>query len=323
MEFDIVKKYIEDKNREYLESIKIEDNEYLEELYQLFISDGISDKELIDVLITSYRYNISVNPLIVNEIKKLIKIKEYNYEFFLQFLSKDSCYFESGRVIGIPSIFTINHEVGHALYRYATNWEVPNNYNEIINRSDFQKKVNEISLEIEEKSKKVKDKSIQIVEKYLREIFCEYKENPSKFYDGNSLVFSINGVEFAYSKDEVSFEKILEDVLDFGKISELEDTVWKYEYDTFVAIQDIMDAVSVGKLCDSDIVKYGHGSKYYNSGVSSFEEIIANYSVIIKSKNKIEGIKMLKYYVGEELVDLLEEFYNNRILDDDRNRNMK
>ena len=80
MEFDIVKKYIEDKNREYLESIKIEDNEYLEELYQLFISDGISDKELIDVLITSYRYNISVNPLIVNEIKKLIKIKEYNYE---------------------------------------------------------------------------------------------------------------------------------------------------------------------------------------------------------------------------------------------------
>ena len=46
-----------------------------------------------------------------------------------------------------------------------------------------------------------------------------------------------------------------------------------------------------------------------------FNEILADYSRIIKSPNPKEGIEMLTYYVGKELVDFLHRYYQEHILD--------
>ena len=42
--------------------------------------------------------------------------------------------------------------------------------------------------------------------------------------------------------------------------------------------------------------------------------MIANYASIIKSKKGDETIKLLRYYVGDELVDMLDNFYMNKII---------
>ena len=42
--------------------------------------------------------------------------------------------------------------------------------------------------------------------------------------------------------------------------------------------------------------------------------MIANYSEIVKSKNPEEGLKILKEYVGEELVFFIQQYYDKNIL---------
>ena len=60
---------------------------------------------------------------------------------------------------------------------------------------------------------------------------------------------------------------------------------------------------------------YGHGIEYYRRSITwSFSEMIANYSEIVKSKNPTEGIEILKKYVGEELVEFIQEYYDKQIL---------
>ena len=56
----------------------IKDSDYLiKELEGLFISDGKSDKDLINLLITSYRDALFINyDITIREIEKLIEIKE-------------------------------------------------------------------------------------------------------------------------------------------------------------------------------------------------------------------------------------------------------
>ena len=45
-----------------------------------------------------------------------------------------------------------------------------------------------------------------------------------------------------------------------------------------------------------------------------FTEMVANYSVIIKSKRSEEALQILRAIVGDELVDLLDDFYKEKIL---------
>ena len=94
-------------------------------------------------------------------------------------------------------------------------------------------------------------------------------------------------------------------------------------YDAYQAICDILDAIYFGKLRDKTYktskgeiisVPFGHGINYYNQDNSVFEEMVADYSEIIKSEKSVESIHYLRYVVGDELVDLLARFYEERVL---------
>ena len=50
-----------------------------------------------------------------------------------------------------------------------------------------------------------------------------------------------------------------------------------------------------------------------NSGETN-DEIIANYSQITKSPKRVEGINLLRNILGNELVDFIENYYENNIV---------
>ncbi len=86
---------------------------------------------------------------------------------------------------------------------------------------------------------------------------------------------------------------------------------------------DIFDAIYQGKFLSGKLffegkkIKpvTGHGLFYYNFDKDMvFNEILADYRTIIMSENSEEYIEKLRYYVGDELVDFLDYYYNNTLL---------
>ena len=70
------------------------------------------------------------------------------------------------------------------------------------------------------------------------------------------------------------------------------------------ALEDIYDALSGGKYRDRGTVRFGHGSKYYNSQGAKIDEIVANYGNL--SVTRPDLIDMLRKD-KPELVQALEE----------------
>ena len=61
-------------------------------------------------------------------------------------------------------------------------------------------------------------------------------------------------------------------------------------------------------------LRFGHGINYYYKDGSIFNEMMADYSEIIKSPDASECLAYLRSIVGNELVDLLETFYERKVL---------
>lgn len=94
------------------------------------------------------------------------------------------------------------------------------------------------------------------------------------------------------------------------------------QYAPFITISDIIDAIFAGKFRGGKLLDdagnvlqcyYGHGMKYYSDKDTIFLEIIAQYGTMMKSKNS-SVINLLRDIVGDELVDLLDSFYRERII---------
>lgn len=332
-------------NKNYSKEIKSPAEDLLLELKELFKNDNKSNMELVEALITSYRYCISVNPIFIEELKKLIEIKKSNPNFcYIKYLGPS--YFSAHEGIGMenPIISIINHETGHALHCYLTNFDIPTNYSDVISRissnPNWLKKVEEYSNTYVKITEQAKTKSKQIVSKCIDktinkksnkqivELLSKKIEEQKNIYrkkgyseETLNIIFSNN-----FSLNQIQKEK--EQI----EIQEVLDSIMKYEFDAFIAIGDIIDAISLGKY-KSNLLKNesgkkikstsGHGIRYYSNLSYGFKEMVANYSMIIKSKKSKEAINLLRYLVGDELVDLLEEFYVKNILRIDNTKNTK
>ena len=329
-------------NDEYAQNINSPVEELLNELKILFEKDGKSDMNIINALITSYRYCTIINPIFIEELKKLITIKQQHPDFYYT-KQIDAGYFSQfkGVVVEDNTISTLNHETGHAMHYYLTNYEVPPNYNELINSINQEPKwldnINQYSIKFQEILKKIREQAKQIVDKYIvitqnsddekriDEMLNTEKEKMiqkylEKGYSRETLDIVLSS---SFTRDEfVSQKKEIE-------IEEVVDMIMRTEYDAFISIGDIIDAISTGKfrssLLHNDeqetiLPAYGHGVKYYyrddinKSSEIKFTEMIANYSSIIKSKQANEIIKILRDIVGNELVDMLDNFYKSKFL---------
>ena len=316
----------------------------LKQLEQLFSFDGKSDEELISALISGYRQSLFVNyELNIKEIQNLIKVKQENIDTFFYLKVDKGAYFSpsKGSVFSSSSVVgTILHETGHALHYYLTKNAVPENYQEIISNVRFNptvlEKVEKFSNEYDERrngvSSLVEQKYKSFFEKYynenkkneIREFILKEKETKKNEFNklgiqDEQLEIILNGM---YTEEEyIEHQK---------RIFQRESTsaITRSEFGGFMAIGDILDAIYEGQLYCEQLKNQqgknikgtsGHGIAYYYDTNHGFDEMVANFASISKSKDSIKNLNLLREIVGDEMYNMLSEFYYNNIVNKEEN----
>lgn len=124
-----------ENNNQNIYIVPNEPKQLLHQLEQVFLNDGKSDKELINLLITGYKQALLINyDITIIQLKKLIQIKQKNKNFYYIKDDERDYFSEYDKSVHCKKMDTntIFHETGHALHYFLTYNKVPNNFNEII-----------------------------------------------------------------------------------------------------------------------------------------------------------------------------------------------
>ena len=328
--------------KEYFLKIKVskEVESKLDKLKKLFEMEDTSTEEEINTLMASYRYLASKNYKYLDaELDMLISYKQ-RYKGFVIVRTDAKPFFSAmGQSINIfnSEICVLNHELGHALHYIGAASKSPQNLDSVLSkiRSDDS---------VLDKIKSFAKEMDQLEKDTRREAELIYRKRYKNYFDGNrrklidkmvssesdklirrfeEIGYSAkdirNAVRTLYDISEEEYIKRFEE----SKIKSISHSLLVERYDAYQAICDILDAIYFGKLRDKTYktskgeiisVPFGHGINYYNQDNSVFEEMVADYSEIIKSEKSVESIHYLRYVVGDELVDLLARFYEERVL---------
>ena len=332
------REYLTNLRFEY-EAIKLdeESEKIINELFQV-MDDKKSDPYLVYALVASYRKLLSDNSEYAYEIKQIIEIKKNNPDFVLKYI-KDGAYFNGFKqMIGMEdaNIDTLNHEMGHALYHYLTEEDYTEEYEQLMTRlkndktilektSEYSKRFQELKSIIEEE---VED---NYMKKYDESITEEKLAEIQGFLDEEKIIKKAKYLKLGYSEETIDIileqTYTLEEYLKQDrrvKKSNMVDLILRTRYAPLLCAADYLDAIHRGKFKSNELIDnngepiksaYGHGIAYYRRDLNwAFSEMIANYSEIIKSKNSEEGLITLRYYIGDELVDYIKNYYDNNIL---------
>lgn len=335
------KEYLDDFNRRLgIGPLPYEGEALLSKLSKLFLSDGKSDPSLVSSLIIGYRQALFSNyELYIKELKNIISVKEKNKSSLVYLKEEDGSFFRSysGTVHSDNIVVdTLMHETGHALHSYLSSEKIPKNYEEIIKKTRENKRVIENVERFAKEYNKIKNEIHKIVEQKYELFFESYfnekrkKEisdflNKSKQEKKEEFKFLNLSESILYTILENSFTS--EEYINHQKrlfIQENSDAIFRSEFGALMAIGDILDAIYEGEL-HSEVLKNvngeaipptaGHGiSYYYDSPEKAFSEMIANFTSISKSKNSNNMLDLLKSIVGEELYNMLNNFYNDNII---------
>ena len=101
------------------------------------------------------------------------------------------------------------------------------------------------------------------------------------------------------------------------------DVILRNEVSGISAISDIIDAIFEGKFHSATLTNSqnkkikkmpGHGLYYYFETDHGFDEMIANFASMSKSKDANENLQMLKDIVGDEVYNMISNFYYKEII---------
>lgn len=307
----------------------------LMELEDLLINEN--NKSIIDTIVLSYALQLSYNnENAFIELQKIVQIIKENPNLKVQ-KSKNYSYFNSqnGLSINISNINNINHELGHLFHYYLANEETPQELEDILekirNDESIKNKINLISKTLINKMKKLDDEISIEYDEWSKKYLSEFKTKEIEEFIEMSKESKIEHyLSLGYTAEELNL------VLDESfttqqyllnqkriKCEEMSNNILISYYSELMAICDIVDAIFQGdfynsklKTQDNEEIKgvFGHGIGYYYSQDIVFQEIIANYSLLIKSDRKEEAISILKIMIGNELIDLLNNFYQNKMI---------
>lgn len=341
--FDNLTKHIsniylkEDVDKRNQMPITKEQEQLLKELYDV-MNDGLTSPVLLETLIASYRYLLSTNNPHANEIHHLIDIKRNQPDFRLE-LTDDSSYDIDEQYISLetPNVDTLNHEIGHALYCIIDGRQIPQGFEELINKKRHNLKFRVMVSLYTRKYHMLRKKVIRYVDRvvmreYDRSITKEQIKEIEQYLNNLKEKQMQAYIDRGYDKEllERLFKKnytVKEYLSQLRKIkrTEMVDSILRIEHGPFISIGDYFDGILGGKLRDGKIMDmlgfsylkggYGHGEEYYAKGILwVFDEMMANYSEIMKSKKPEEGIKELRKYLGDDLIDMVATYYNNYVL---------
>ena len=312
--------------------LSIEEQELIERFRTIFISDGESDIEIIDLACNSFRYLFSIKfEFAKRDLQSLINIKLENHSFKLKKEDR-TCFNEGLRIEYLSyklcqdgiiyiendnSIDDFNHEFTHALHFYIKHSEVPEQFSKgkfEINRDNYNKLVGIYKSKVKSRKQKI-----------LKSGCDYYSENqvgdlvPYETFFNETIKRAEN--DDTYSKDVIEYVKnhfIIEDVYRQYYNQYYADLLAgkSVEY-YFSSIIDIVDALCEGEIFDEGIEvdgyinNIGHGKEYFKSIKKRFEEIFADYVTIIKSHHKDEALMYLESIVGRELIEILDNYYKD------------
>ena len=324
------------------------DSDYLiKELERLFISDGKSDKDLINLLITGYRNALFINyDITIREIEKLIEIKKNNFDKFYYVKDKNSSYFSSSKgciFINDSYISVVIHETGHALHHYLIGSEVPDNYDEIVKRAEENKELLTKTSKYFESCNKIMKNIKNYFLNLANEVLTAHYSKQENIMDIQSIAskdISEYRDKFKYLKiPEEQLEQILQETFSVEEYikreaiivaSELTEATTRNNYASIGATNDIIDAIYRGKVCDGvlksadgqKIASFGgHGIRYYSQNKHGFDEMIAQFAVLVKFKGAEENLRVLRDIVGDEVYNMISDFYYTNILEMDISKN--
>lgn len=333
-------KYIENINNHLgIGPLPEEGERLLNELKLLFLTDGKSDKDLITGLTAGYR-NALMNNYDINiiEIKKLIEIKKENKDIFYYIKNDDGSYFSPSN----GSIFcenantnTLLHETGHALHFYIADMKTPDDYQEIVERARENPEVLAKTKEYAANYRKLINNITLLVEQRYDSFFKSYYSSEKVEEIKKNLTKSKEEKKKEYKELHIPDEQLdmilsdmytQEEYIDHQKrifIEDNVDAILRNEFGSLLPIGDILDAIYEGKLHSNTLKDSqgeaicktgGHGLNYYYATLHGFDEMIANFAAISKANDAKEKLKMLKSIVGDEVYDMISNFYYHDIL---------
>ena len=272
------------------------------------------------------------------EIKKLIEIKKENKDIFYYIKNADGSYFSPSN----GSIFcenantnTLLHETGHALHFYTADMKTPDDYQEIVERARENPEVLAKTKEYAANYRKLINNITLLVEQRYDSFFKSYY-SPEKVEEiKKNLTKSKEEKKKEYKELHIPDEQLdmilsdmytQEEYIDHQKrifIEDNVDAILRNEFGSLLTIGDILDAIYEGKLHSNTLKDNqgeaicrtgGHGLNYYYATLHGFDEMIANFAAISKANDAKEKLKMLKSIVGDEVYDMIRNFYYQDIL---------
>ena len=344
---DFIKEYFDEYYSDY-ENVELDsESEGLIKQYRNLMNDGNSDMELVETVIRAYKYLIKTNSKYKEELKHIIMLKikanQEDKEYGIRRTDNGAYYQPGSNSIFLDSVLvdTLNHEMGHSLYHNMPETKIDDEmlsqmFMKMRTSSEFLEKVkayseeylrrkDEVEKYVEETFMKEYDKSIiDEQRKRIEEYLVKTKEEKKKIYLDKG--YSEEVLDVILNRTFTVDEYIEQDRR--VKKRELVDAILRTQHSSFIAIGDFFDGIYEGRFRDNllkdsegNVIMhaYGHGVNYYSRGISNvIDEMIANYSEIVKSRNPKEGLRLLREYMGDELVDYLASYYENNILNSNK-----
>lgn len=347
--FDFTSDYLRNRQMRYGIGPLYEKGDYLlNKLQNLFLNDGKSDKDLVMSLVCGYRQALITNyDIFIKELELLVKIKEKHHDIYYIKTNK-GVYFRriDGSIYSDEfSVGTVLHETGHAFHSYFCKCSFPNNLEEILERVRNNK---DIIYKIQKFSKEYyiyKEQLYKLAELecfdyfnnyYTKEKNIEIENNISKLKEEKKKEYSNLGI------DEQKLDSILNEVIDKDEyiktqkrnfISQYFRAIKTEKCGGMMAILDIIDGIFEGNYLNNNLYNenkelikgtVGHGIPYYSCNLDNvFSEMIADFSTISKSYNAEELLELLRDIIGDELYNLISDYYYNNILGIENNKKIR
>lgn len=296
----------------------------LEMLYDT-MNDGKSDPKMLHVLIALYTHLFATKNIYANEITSLIEIKRNNPDFHLGTIEEGAYFSPQNSCIEMSTLNPdeLTHEIGHMINHFLGDKKVSQEFIILIEKLRSDPSFLERTARNSKEYHKLRNQVAEYVEKTFMKEYDKY-QTPQRIEEIRTFIESTKELEdslgfYNFMFNKVTAEKYLRQDREIKK-QYFTSLIMRLEYGYVLSISDILDAVHLGKyqygkLKDKDgneiIGCAGHGEDYYSRGIEwIFDEMIANYSEIVKSSNPQEGLKLLREYAGDELTNLLESYYN-------------
>ncbi len=316
----------------------------LNELQELFLNDGKSDKEIVESLVNGYRRGLIVDyDNCVKELQNLVNVKKQNLDRFYYIKQANTGYFmpSTGSIYMDDAVAdTSLHETGHALHEYLAQTSTPKNYMEVIERAkanpDFMKNVEEYYDYYRSLSDNAYLRAQEAADTYFKDYYTDEKIEEitkllSKSREELKQEFGSLGMmddEFDATIIDIITKNMYkpEEYIETQKrifVSQMHDAIMRSEYGGVTAIGDYIDRITDGTFQSGKLLKedgtpmigvYGHGLSYYFATNHGFDEMVANFASMSKMPNSKENLQMLKGIIGEEMYDMISSYYYKNIV---------